>query len=607
MNVMHHQYHTEHYQNICNFLTAAQNTIKTFFCNFSTAAPKETEGFKDTTLLVGQKLELTSKITGIPAPEILWFKDGQQLKQSKMLLLTKELESYVLIKDNISLEDEGTYTIKASNIGGSIEVSAKVTVLQPPQLSKELDDTELIEGEPIKFHVTVIGVPTPEITWLKDSAKMKQNDDVRFSLLDGVASLELLKTNAADTGNYSIIARNALGEAKSSANLAVFVTPTLTDMADQTVIAGDTLMLQSKITGIPTPRVTWLKNNEMMVADENILQEDKDGITSIQISKATVKDEGKYSLKIENKAGKAEKVANINVLVPPSFKETLHDETLLDSADLHFQVIASGKPSPSIQWFKDGSELKTDKRSRVTSGKDTSTLLIKKVDTSDSGRYSCFLQNDAGNEMTEATVTVNSKPQVLKKLKDTVLNVRDVLRMETEFKGTPEPEVKWYRNDEIISDDKTKKEGNTYFLHIDNVHLDDMGVYSVVAQNIVGDCKTSAKVKIVQGPHIVKPLTNITLVEKETLVLEAEIQGTPDPDIEWLRDGRVLSSKKSGSDKVSMKKKGNSFSLNVSNMTFDNQGIYCVRATNQAGEVSCQATVVVQGMFRLQMDAKDLK
>ena len=111
------------------------------------------EGFKDTTLLVGQKLELTSKITGIPAPEILWFKDGQQLKQSKKLLLTKELESYALTRDNISLEDEGTYTIKASNIGGSIEVSAKVTVLQPPQISNELDDAELIEGEPIKFQV----------------------------------------------------------------------------------------------------------------------------------------------------------------------------------------------------------------------------------------------------------------------------------------------------------------------------------------------------------------------------------------------------------------------------------------------------------------------
>ena len=121
---------------------------------------------------------------------------------------------------------------------------------------------------------------------------------------------------------------------------------------------------------------------------------------------------------VENKAGKVQKMANVVVIVPPSFKEPMKDQILLDNDDLQFQLTALGKPTPSIQWFKDEEELKTDKRTKVAKDKDVATLLIKKVEIKDTGRYRCIAFNDAGKDETEAKIVVNSKPQVLKKLKD---------------------------------------------------------------------------------------------------------------------------------------------------------------------------------------------
>merc|ERR1712131_426018 len=119
-------------------------------------APKVIEGFQDLTLLVGQKLELKSKIGGIPSPEISWFKDGQRMKQSKNISLQSEAESHSLTHENISHFEEGTYVLKAGNVGGTVEVSAKLTVLQPPIMEKELSETELIEGESVKLQAHIV-------------------------------------------------------------------------------------------------------------------------------------------------------------------------------------------------------------------------------------------------------------------------------------------------------------------------------------------------------------------------------------------------------------------------------------------------------------------
>ena len=57
----------------------------------------------------GDSVNLTCKIIeGVPKPQISWFKDGEPLSKGTTLILT-----------NVTDRDEGRYTCKAQNAGGS--------------------------------------------------------------------------------------------------------------------------------------------------------------------------------------------------------------------------------------------------------------------------------------------------------------------------------------------------------------------------------------------------------------------------------------------------------------------------------------------------------
>merc|ERR1712228_452336 len=264
----------------------------------------------------------------------------------------------------------------------------------------------------------------------------------------------------------------------------------------------------------------------------------------------SVEDEAKYVLKVENTAGKTETTSNVIVLIPPSFEKALSDKTLLENGDLNLEVTAVGKPAPTLRWQKDSADLKPDKRIKVTKKGGVSSVAIKKVESTDAGGFQCFAQNEAGETTTHATVLVNSKPQVLKKLKDITVKEEETLVLEAQFKGFPDPDVTWFKDDELLPVGYIKKEDNNHDFHIKNAKLETSGVYSAIAKNLVGDCKTSARVKVLKAPYFEKSLSDVTIVEKQPLKLYAEIHGFPEPEVEWMKDGKTLSAKKSGSEKI---------------------------------------------------------
>ena len=543
---------------------------------------------------------LTAKISGIPFPDVTWLRDGKPLEESKNLTFKREGEIFTFTYENISQADDGTYTIQAKNAGGAVEVTAKVTILQAPSVQKQLSDIDVIEGESARFKIPLSGIPLPSVSWFKDSVELKDNDNLKMVIKESIAYLEINKAILKDIGDYTVTLKNTSGEVSSSAMLNVLSPPTISDIADQTVIAGNQLELHCKVTGVPVPSISWFKNDKRIPENEKTQFEEKDGLIILRKKEITVDDEGKYVLKVENKAGKTEKSANIIIQEPPTFDETnllLKDQVLLENDDLHLKVTALGKPAPNLQWRKDDVELKPDKRTKITKDKDQFSLLIKKVEPADSGKYQCYSQNEAGEKIIEAAVVVNSKPQVLKKLKDVIVSEGETLSLDAQFKGYPEPEVTWYRDDNPLPIENTKKEETTHSFQIDKLTLDNSGTYSAVAKNSVGECKTTAKVKVIKAPYFVKALTDITLVEKQQLKLEAEIHGFPQPEVDWAKDGKILSGKKGGPEKLAFKRDGNKYSLSMSKVTTDDQGVYSLTAKNQAGEINGQATVVVHGNY----------
>ena len=545
---------------------------------------------------MGQKLELTTNIKGIPSPDVTWLKDGKPITDTKGFSCHVEGETFSLIQDNVTINEDGAYTARASNVNGSVETTSKVVVLQPPLIQRELCDTDLVEGETITLEVPISGKPIPTASWYKDSVELKNNDRINLTLRETVASLEIKKASCADSGNYTVVATNSVGEAKSSSVLNILVPPTLTEISDQSVLLGKDFDFQCKIVGVPKPKITWSKNGIDLLQNECTQMTENEALGVLKKKNTNLDDEGTYTIKAENKAGTVTQKAIVTVLIPPSFSSPLNDQTLLENEDLDFALTVLGKPPPALSWIKDGNELKSDKRTKIVQEKDRISLSLKKVTQSDSGKYKCIAKNEVGEVETEAAVIVNSKPQVIKKLKDLVINEGEVLILEAQFKGYPDPEVKWYRDDELLPEEFSRKEDGCHLLTLENIKVENSGAYSAVAQNSVGECKTSAKVKVIREPYFEKPLSDMTIVEKQLLKLIVEVGGCPEPEVEWAKDGKTFGGKKSGPEKVTIKKEKNVHFLSIPKVSIEDQGTYTILAKNQAGEVKGQASVVVQGI-----------
>ncbi|XP_021447132.2 neuregulin 2a isoform X1 [Oncorhynchus mykiss] len=69
---------------------------------------------------------------------------------------------------------------------------------------------------------------------------------------------------------------------------------------------------------------------------------------------------------------------------------------------------ATGNPSPTYKWFKDGSELKKSREVKIKSSQKNSRVQISRAKLEHSGNYTCVAENLLGNSNSTSTVHVQS-------------------------------------------------------------------------------------------------------------------------------------------------------------------------------------------------------
>ena len=79
---------------------------------------------------------------------------------------------------------------------------------------------------------------------------------------------------------------------------------------DIDVVEGQSVTLQVRVTGDPTPTLTWYHDGQEVAADYSIVIND-DG--SLFIPSSEPKQTGNYRLMVQNKVGKAEKYLHLGV------------------------------------------------------------------------------------------------------------------------------------------------------------------------------------------------------------------------------------------------------------------------------------------------------
>lgn len=94
------------------------------------------------------------------------------------------------------------------------------------------------------------------------------------------------------------------------------------------------------------------------------------------------------------------------MLDPPSFVKKIENVATVLGKSAEFQCVVTGSPSLSVQWQRDENWILEDPKIERTFENNVATLRIPVCEARHSGKYTCQVANDAGQDKCFATLMV---------------------------------------------------------------------------------------------------------------------------------------------------------------------------------------------------------
>ncbi|XP_044767051.1 titin isoform X2 [Coccinella septempunctata] len=407
----------------------------------------------------GQKIKLECEVTGLPAPEIVWFQNDLPLKETRELKLQREGDRATLVIYEAFPKDAGNYKVTATNIAGEASSVCSVSVkgrlpnetsdseiasdMEPvkPSIQLPLTDVTVNEGSRVRLDCVIVGQPEPEVIWYHDNRPVKESSDFQLLFQGDRCSLVIQEAFSEDAGEYKVVALNSAGEASSKCSLFIkpTTTPSSTDsgmeknipvgfppkfnslLTDILVSEGEQVKFEGNVSGQPRPDIKWLLNNLPITLNDNVkVSHDEDGNIKLEIKEVQPQDKGVYTVKAINEHGEAKCFAQLivkssrvpdtvtyeEVKTAPVFTELFNDKTAFENTSTKFECIVTGKPKPRVKWLFCGEPLNGNNFLVSTSG-DRQVLSIPNITKDTEGTITCIAENEVGTASCAAKLTVH--------------------------------------------------------------------------------------------------------------------------------------------------------------------------------------------------------
>lgn len=172
----------------------------------------------------GELLLIHCNVTGIPPPNVTWYKDGKELMQ---------YSGEVLMIEQTVRGDRGVYTCKAKNgIYPEDTEDITVDVFYLPSVHVHTSRIGQYRYKPAVLECLVVANPLETVTWYKNAKPLRDNwkyksEDVSQS--DGSVwhSLSIIYLDRTDFGDYVCMATNKVGSASAVISVLEMVTTTV--------------------------------------------------------------------------------------------------------------------------------------------------------------------------------------------------------------------------------------------------------------------------------------------------------------------------------------------------------------------------------------------
>ncbi|XP_038675482.1 leucine-rich repeats and immunoglobulin-like domains protein 2 [Scyliorhinus canicula] len=175
----------------------------------------------------------------------------------------------------------------------------------------------------------------------------------------------------------------------------------------------------------------------------------------------------------------------------------------------------------------------------------TTVLQLRNINFTDEGWYQCVITNYFGSNYSDkAKLTVNELPSFMKTPMDLTIRAGAIARLECAAGGHPMPQIAWQKDGG--TDFPAARERRMHVMPEDavffiaDVKMEDMGMYSCMAQNTAGGISANATLTVLETPSFLRPLKDRTVARGETAVLQCIAGGSPTPRLNWTKDDGPL-------------------------------------------------------------------
>uniref|UniRef100_H2UAI5 Matrix-remodeling-associated protein 5-like n=1 Tax=Takifugu rubripes TaxID=31033 RepID=H2UAI5_TAKRU len=524
--------------------------------------------YRETTIHQGGELHLECRAEGVPTPLHSWV-----LPDRSVLTSTASSNSRITLDTNATLHisailsrDRGLYRCVASNSAGAASATVHVYVssLPPVMLLPREEHLLLSPGMPVYAHCSARGAPPPTLRWqIPNGTHVRPSQflhDNLFVLPNG--TLHIRKVGPKDSGNYECTASNAVATVLRPLPVSPFTKARIVSTSPSltTVHYGRDLHLRCSVTGTPPPIVIWRTPSKKLV-DMNFsfdrrLKVHSNGTLSVQA--VTEKDAGDYLCITRNKVADDYRLLRVSVTTKPAKIERRQPLNHMVSLGKTLKVDcqASGLPDPIVHWkLPDGTMVNNVLQAQGQGGRaqkltvfDNGTLLVPAIGAREEGEYTCYAQNQGGQDTMKVKVKVKvmmATPPTFSDDKN--FNIVKVPQGNTaviqcQAKGDPIPIITWFSPAHVAIPHRSRLYRERIAVLLDGsleVHQArelDTGNYTCRASNSAGETNMVNKPQITNSTELT--VSEVTLKKQalkgQSVLLPCPSEDSPPPRLAWI-------------------------------------------------------------------------
>ena len=489
---------------------------------------------------VGDAASFSVAATGVPAPYYQWYFNSNPIQDAT---------NNVYNITSIANSDVGNYYVIVSNIISQVTSdTVSLSTGTTPVITQSPVSQSAIVGSSVTFSVIASGDPAPSYDWKKNGVSLGLNS----------SSITLNNVTDSDSGSYIVTVSNSSGSVDSSLATLSILHPVniINNPSSQNVKIGNPVTFSVSAIG-DNLSYQWHKNGSDISGANN---------ADLQLRNVSPSDEGQYYVTVFNGFSTSDSTfATLSVFDPVNISTQPQSQTAFAGVMITFNVVATGYPKPTYQWYKDNIAI---------GGETSSSLNINSISFTDIGFYTVSVSNDSG--------TVISSPAALSVLppllppvitsqpvgSSAIANQTPVVTFSVGANGNPSPLYQWKKNGVDIGG----AIGNVY--QINNPSLSDSGNYSVRVYNSEGFVVSDIATLIVSSaPTIVTGPVSQTVEENSPVSFSVVANGTPNPTYQWQKSGVNISG-------------ATSPTLTIASVTSSDAGDYTVVVSNPVSSVT---------------------